>query len=201
MSAALSLPSAAGRASRRKQALRGLIPRLSRQESSIFKSSAGWPDPCRLSSLALWRSGVVCSIVLICRSSVRSRSARRGWLGNAPPARARRAFSAEPTDRPLNFILVAAVRCGHHHPHGELAPRDRGDGFLLARMCRHRRSAFGPGKGPEVTAMMLSGPGLPEVVCPSPRSVDPASMLFGFRLTGSAVFGRPVAKSLGTDVL
>lgn len=52
-----------------------------------------------------------------------------------------------------------------------------------------------------MTAMMLSGAGLPEVVSPSPRSVDTASMSVGFRLTGSAVFGRPVANSLGTDML
>ncbi len=52
-----------------------------------------------------------------------------------------------------------------------------------------------------MTAMMLSGLSLLEVVSPSPRSVDPASMSFGFGLIGSALFGRPGTNSFGTDML
>ncbi len=42
-----------------------------------------------------------------------------------------------------------------------------------------------------MVALTLSGMGLPEAVSPSPRSVDTASMPFGFRRIGSALFGSP----------
>ena len=52
-----------------------------------------------------------------------------------------------------------------------------------------------------MTAIMSAGAGLAEAVSPSPGWLDTASMSVGFRPTGSAVFGRPVANSLGTDML
>jgi hypothetical protein len=56
------------------------------------------------------------------------------------------------------------------------------------------------GKDLKWTAMVLSGLSLLEVVSPSPRSVDPAIMSFGFHLSGPALFGRQGGHSFETGM-
>lgn len=52
---------------------------------------------------------------------------RNHFSGHAEVGETNTTNFVEPTDRPLNFILVAAVRQRHHDPAGVVAPCDIGD--------------------------------------------------------------------------
>lgn len=101
----------------------------------------------------------------------------------------------EHPDRPLNFILVAAVRQALHPPHrGVVDARTIPANKPVRSLPLRFRSHIGSLEGYEAVAMMVSVRSLRGIVNSSPRSMNPDSVLPGCRLGGSGMSGRSERK-------